>query len=161
MSLVLTAFSKTFSVPAEGYPKDQILEYMGIPYGPDDVCDLAFVQALARSIVIKMYRYFLRREDKQQFTLFKSTLKDLNDWPTSSMTSTEAAWADIFYRADTFRAKAFKACVMYLMLEDARSNGLAFLEYFCAQHYHLIWNSNEGYAKNHRDLVDSLAKKQD
>ena len=154
MSLVLSLF-KTFPEPNR---EPIVLEYLGIPYAPEDSDDLAFVQALARSTVIKMYRFFLRRENKERFTVFKSTLKDLNAWPTSSLTS---SWSDVSYAADTFRAKAYKASVMNLMLEDARTNGLEFLEYFCLQHYHLIWNSSEGYAKNHKDLVDSLVKKQD
>jgi hypothetical protein len=156
MSLILSQF---FSEKQSFEP--QTLEFLGVPYGPDDASDLAYCQALARSTVIKMYRAYVRRKAGQHeiFTMFKNTLKELNAWPTSSLTSS-SAWADVFYSADTFRAKAYKYAVMSLMLEDARTNGTEFLEYFCAQHYHLIWNSREGYARGHESLVDQLVKKQ-
>lgn len=128
--------------------------YLGISCGPDETQDLEFVQSLARSTVIKMFRDFINKSEKKSL-LFKTTLSELNNTANS-----DNPWDAIFYKADTFKAKAYKASVMNLMLSDAQNHGTDFLEYFCAQNYHLIWNSREAYARGYEGVVDLLVKKQ-
>ena len=152
MSLV-RASEKSVSFAEHAF---EAFEYLGIPYALEDQADLDFVKSLARSTVIKTFRAFVRKEPSK---VFKQNLSALNAWPTSSLTSSEL-WSKVMYAADTFKAKAFKATVMSLMLQDAKEHGLDFLEYFCSQNYYLIWSPYEGYARGHEGLVAELVKKQ-